>query len=205
MLKPLRNNPKIFSTLTLTSLISLSAQAGSYIIETGVGTRGTSATNSTGHTMQNPLLQSERIPFKTSDLTLNNGSLIKFAFTNYLHNIDPYTKVSESAMSVQEWILRNKQSLSDQIENSNWSFKESKVNAQNKKELNHKITFQFNDDTYTILMIQKAEETPEQVRKNLTYALAFLIKKQGAPQEIGNIELELSKNIFRSYEKKIYN
>jgi len=154
--------------------------------------------------MQDPLLQSERIPFKTSDLILNNGSLIKFAFTNYLRNIDPYTKVSESAMSVQEWILRNKQILSDQIDNSNWSFKENKVNAQNKKEINHKITFQFNEDTYTIVMIQKAEETPEQVRKNLTYALAFLIKKQGAPQEIGDIELELSKNIFRSYEKKYY-
>jgi len=205
MLKTLRKTHRIIPTLTLTSLISLSAQAGSYIIETGVGTRGTSATNSTGHTMQNPLLQSERIPFKTSDLTLNNGSLIKFAFTNYLRNIEPYTKVSESAMSVQEWILRNKQILSDQIDNSNWSFKENKVNAQNKKEINHKITFQFNEDTYTIVMIQKAEETPEQVRKNLTYALAFLIKKQGAPQEIGDIELELSKNIFRSYEKKIYN
>lgn len=204
MLKTLRK--KQITTLALTSLISLSAQATPYIIETGVGTRGTSAAQNERSFSRNSFLETERIPFKTSDLALNNGSLIKFAFTNYLQKVDPLTKVSESTIDVQEWILQNKQALSDKIESSNWSFKESKTNPQNKKELNHKVTFQFNDDTYTIVMLQKAEETPDQVRRNLTYALAFLIKKQGAPQEIGDIALELSKNIFRatSIEHKIF-
>ena len=205
MLKAFGNMHKPFSSLTLTSLISISAQATPYIFKTGVGTRGTAATNSKSNSTQSPFLRSERIPFKTSDLTLNNGSIIKFAFTNYLQNIDPYKEASESLMSVREWILQNKENLTEQIENSNWSFKQGKVTLQNKNELNNRITFQFNGDTYTIVTIQKAEETPEQVRKNLTYALAFLIKKQGAPQSIGDIELELSRNIFRSYENKYIN
>ncbi len=186
----------IFSSglFLLTGLsFSLKTDASPRIRETGVGTRGTGAKSNKADFSQLLIFNEHKIPFSTSKLTFNNGSLIKYGFENIIHEIETSSRAEEPHLSsIQEWILKYKEFLKDKIEESSWELSEEPSQSENPDFLSN-INLVYKNGTYSICIIGKYQESFFQVKRNLFKSIAFFIKTQNAPFSVESIEKELSK------------
>ena len=193
MLKLSQNKIFSFGIFFLAGLFFCQIHAGANIRETGVGTRGTGARSNKADFNQLLIFNENKIPFSTSQLTFNNGYLIKFGFEIIIQEIEISSRAEEPHLSnIQQWILKYKEFLKDKIEESNWELVEADTPSEHSDFLPN-INLVFKNGTYSICIIGKYQESLFQVKRNIFKSMAFFIKTQNAPFSIESIEKELSK------------
>ncbi len=186
----------------LSGLLSQNIHAKNLFQETGVGTRGTSHIKNKKNFLDFSHFDHDEFPEATAEITLDNGMIIKLAFEAYLESLlknkismEKTQKTDEDTQGVEEWIFNNLNLLHEKVNSSNWSLKEFKLGSKDIKE-ESKLNFQFTNDLYLLSCIQDPEENDFDIKRNIIHALSFLLKNQGTPYSIEEIEKELQKKIF---------